>query len=261
MSMVVEEAELPERAGKPLVDMVGVRLLVIGAGSGIGQAAVALAVAAGADVAGTMLPSVGESGDDVPCDIVLPCDVTSQEEVTEAVESAEIALGGLDAVIVSAGVFEHRGLGETDDADFERILGINLGGAFHAAKAVERIFRRDGTGSLVLFSSQIGLVGHRRATAYAASKAAVNGLTKTLAVEFATFGARVNAVAPGPIETPMTAIARADPERHAGLVAQVPLGRLGAPDEVARAALFLATPAAAFITGHVLVVDGGVTAV
>jgi NAD(P)-dependent dehydrogenase (short-subunit alcohol dehydrogenase family) len=129
------------------------------------------------------------------------------------------------------------------------------------ARAVEPHFRAAGAGSLVLFSSQVGLVGHRRATAYAASKAGVNGLTRTLAIEFAAFGARVNAVAPGPIETGMTAVARADPDRRRGLLEAVPLGRFGQPDEVARVALYLAAPAAAYVTGHVLVIDGGVTAI
>ena len=113
----------------------------------------------------------------------------------------------------------------------------------------------------MLFSSQVGIVGHRRATAYAASKAAINGLARTLAIEFAAFGARVNAVAPGPIETPMTAVARADAARAAALVEAVPMKRLGQAAEPAAAALFLASPAASYITGHVLVVDGGVTAI
>jgi NAD(P)-dependent dehydrogenase (short-subunit alcohol dehydrogenase family) len=246
---------------RPLVDLAGLRLLVVGAGSGIGRAAVDLASAAGARVAATVFPAAGERAEDVPADTVLACDATSTAAVTSAVDATHTALGGLDAVIVSAGVFEHRGLAETGADDWERVLAINLGGPYRVARVVMPLFQAAGGGSLVFFSSQIGLVGHPRATAYAASKGGVNALARTLAIEFAPFGGRVNAVAPGPIETPMTAVARADAARAAALVAAVPLRRFGTADEVARAALYLASPASSFVTGHVLVVDGGVTAV
>jgi 3-oxoacyl-[acyl-carrier protein] reductase len=244
-------------APAPLVDLAGLRLLVLGAGSGIGRATLDLARAAGARVAATTLPGEAAPG----AEAAWHCDVTDAGAVADAVAQAVGVLGGLDAAILTAGIFEHRGIAETAPDDWRRVLAANLDGPYHLARAVEPVFRAAGKGSLVLFSSQIGLVGHRRATAYAASKGGVIALARTLAVEFAAFGGRVNAVAPGPIETPMTAVARADPARAAALVGAVPLGRFGTADEVARAALFLAAPAAAFITGHVLVVDGGVTAI
>lgn len=242
----------------PLIDLAGLRLLVVGGGSGIGLACVRLAHAAGArlavaDLSGAL--AAGEPG--VEASAV--CDVRDPHAVAAAVDAAAAALGGLDAVIVTAGVFEHRGLAETDEADWRRVLGINLDGPYHVARAALPHLAET-KGSFVLFSSQIGIVGHRRATAYAASKAGVNGLTRTLAIEFAEVGVRVNAVAPGPIETPMTAVARADSRRAEALVEAVPMKRFGSAEEVARAALFLAAPAAAYVTGHVLVVDGGVTA-
>ncbi|EPX85110.1 SDR family NAD(P)-dependent oxidoreductase [Salipiger mucosus] len=239
-----------------LVDLGGLRLLVMGGAAGIGQSCTELALAAGASVAVSHLP-----GETAPVPHAFVCDVTDAAQVTAAVDGAAAALGGLGAVILTAGIFDHRGVEETSDEDWARIVALNLTGPFHAGRAVAPHFRAAGGGSLVLFSSQIGLVGHRRATGYAATKGGVNGLTRTLAIEFSAFGARCNAVAPGPIETPMTATARSDPERAKKLLEAVPLGRFGRPEEIARTALFLAAPASAYVTGHILVADGGVTAI
>lgn len=241
------------------VNLDGTRLLVIGANSGIGLTATEMAAADGAQVAAAVLPG-SAAGLPKGC-TRLECDVTDPASVDACIAAAVAALGRLDGVILTAGMFDHRGVAETSDADWARIMQLNLNGPFHVARALEPVFRAQGSGALVLFSSQIGLVGHRRATGYAASKAAVNGLARTLAIEFAPFGARVNAVAPGPIETPMTAVARSDAPRAKALVDAVPLGRFGRAEEPAAAALFLVSPAASYITGHVLVVDGGVTAI
>lgn len=245
--------------GKPsgLIDLTGQRILIVGGGSGIGAAAASLARQAGAEVVVASIPVSG-TVNDLP---VIDCDVTDAASTQAAVSTAVGILGGIDAVIVSAGVFDHRGLEETTADDWQRVIAINLTGPYNVARAIAPHFRTASAGSLVLFSSQIGLVGHKRATAYAASKGGVNALARTLAIEFAAYGARVNAVAPGPIETPMTAVARADAARSANLVSAVPLGRFGTADEVARAALYLAAPASSYVTGHVLVVDGGVTAI
>ncbi|WP_162409595.1 SDR family NAD(P)-dependent oxidoreductase [Acuticoccus sediminis] len=240
----------------PLVDIEGLRLLVFGAGSGIGAATVSLGRAAGARVAAGVHGAAGEPTGPAAFD----CDVTDPAAVARTVAAAGEALGGLDAVVVSSGVFHLGDVSHTGDEDWARVMSVNLTGPFHVARAVAPVFEAAGGGSLVLVSSQIGFIGHRRATSYAASKAGVNGLTRTLAIEFSSFGARCNAVAPGPIETPMTEVARSDPDRLAAMTAGVPLGRLGRPEEAARAALFLAAPASSFVTGHVLVVDGGILA-
>ena len=113
---------------------------------------------------------------------------------------------------------------------------------------------------MVLISSQIGLVGHQRAAAYAASKAGINGLAKSLALELADRNVRVNAIAPGPIATDMTAATRADPERFETLRSAIPLGRFGTAEEIANLAVFLLSEQAGFITGQVVVADGGFTA-
>ena len=140
------------------------------------------------------------------------------------------------------------------------VIDVNLTAAFSVAKACAGTMIAAGGGAIVLVSSQIGLVGHPRAAAYAASKAGVNGLTRALALELAPHGLRVNAVAPGPVATPMTSIARRDTDRAQAIVARVPMGRFGETHEIAAAIRFLLSDASTFITGQILCVDGGYTA-
>lgn len=242
-----------------LIDLKDKKLLIVGAGSGIGLATAEGAVAAGARVAATVFDADQKIETDKACVEWSAIVDVRDEAVADTVENAAHKLGGLDAVILCAGIFEYRRIAETEPADWQRIIDTNLGAAYRVGRATVSLFERQRRGSLVFVSSQVGIVGHPRAAAYAASKAGINGLVRALALELAPFGARVNAVAPGPIATPMTAVARSDADRHQWLVDQIPLGRFGEADEVARVLLFLASDAASYITGQILPVDGGVT--
>ncbi len=238
----------------------GRRILVTGADSGIGLAFVEATSAAGAELAAIVRDDDGRLDGLVDRSHRFVADLGDAEMAARASEQAIDALGALDALVYSAGLFVHEGLVETSADTLDNTLAVNLRAAFIVAQAAARRMMQTGRGSIVLVSSQIGEVGHPRAAAYAASKAGMNGLVRAAAVELAPHGIRVNAVAPGPTATPMTAEAMADPERSAKLVEQIPLGRLAEPGDIAAAILFLLSDGAASTTGHILTVDGGFTA-
>lgn len=243
-------------------DLAGRKILITGGASGIGYAFVQAAVADGAECFAT---ARDESESKhlhpiLPPERIWVGDLTNADAQAQVVVSAIEAMGGLDGFVHSAGIFDHRGALETSLSDWQRVFDINLTAAFVIARDCARHMVETGSGSIVLLSSQIGLIGHPRAAAYTASKSAVNGLMKALALELAPCGIRVNAVGPGPIATPMTAVARGDAERSKRLLASIPLARFGQPDEIAAAIRFLLSDAASFITGQILCADGGVTA-
>jgi NAD(P)-dependent dehydrogenase (short-subunit alcohol dehydrogenase family) len=239
-------------------DLAGRKLFVTGAGSGIGRATVALALADGAHVVGLARDAAEAAllAELLPGTHIVVHDL--EAGAGGLAGRAAGLLGGLDGVVTAAGIFDHRRGLDADRAGWDRVLAVNLSASFEVARDAALLMPRGG--SVVLVSSQIGLVGHAHAAAYTASKAGVNGLAKALALECAALGVRVNAVAPGPIATPMTAATRADPVRGPAMVAKIPLGRLGRAEEIAAVIRFLLAPASGFVTGHVLVADGGFTA-
>ncbi len=233
--------------------------LVTGGSRGIGRA-VAEALAAGgshvavlarseegAQAVAATLPGDGHVG--------LACDVVDAAAVDAAVKRVEDELGSLDVLVNNAGITADNILVRLGDDDWDRVLDTNLKGAFHMIRAAARGMMRRRSGRIINVSSVVGLMGNKGQANYAASKAGLVGLTKTVARELAVRGVLCNAVAPGFIDTDMTA--RLSDETRAALSAQIALGRLGTVADVAGVVRFLAGPDAGYITGQVIVVDGG----
>ena len=183
-------------------------------------------------------------------------DLSDPAQAARAVEMAQAALGHLDALVCSAGVaLPVQLLTDTTDDQWRRVMGTDLDGVFHTLRAAIPGMVSRKRGAIVTVSSMWGVTGGSCEAPYSAAKAGVIGLTKALAKELGPSGIRVNCVAPGAIETDMTAFLT--PEDRAALAGETPLGRMGAPEEVAEAVRFLAGEEARFITGQVLRVDGG----
>lgn len=236
--------------------------LVTGGGRGIGRAICLTLAKAGFDLC--INYAAGSSAAEQTAEecrglgiqaVVLQADVTNPAECQNLVEKAAGTLGRLDVLVNNAGVNADKLILRMQEADFDKVIDTNLKGAFFCCKAACKLMMRQRYGRIINISSVVGLHGNAGQSNYAASKAGLIGLTKSLAKEFAARGVTVNAVAPGFIETDMTA---AMPEAaKAAALAAVPAGRIGHADEVAAAVAFLASSQAAYITGQVLCVDGG----
>jgi len=188
------------------------------------------------------------------------CDVTDRAAVDAALASVDEIEGRLDAVLNSAGVARPQPSAEIDDEAFSRMLDIHVTGAMRVCRAAYPLLRRDGGGAIVNVGSVATFMGMPQRASYTAAKSAIGGLTRTLAVEWGGQGVRVNAIAPGYVRTDLTdALIAAGDLDDAPIRARTALGRFAEPEEIASAAYFLATPAASFVNGHVLVADGGLT--
>ena len=239
----------------------GKKAVVTGAGRGIGRS-IALALARnGADVA---VLDMDEAGAGETAGIIeqtgrkslaLAVDVSRLSEVEEAINKILDLLGSIDIVVNNAGITRDNLLIRMKEDEWDSVIAVNLKGSFNLSKAVARSMMKQRSGCIVNIASIIGMMGNAGQANYAASKGGLIALTKSLAKEMAPRGIRVNAVAPGFIATEMT---NKIPEKlREEMVRSIPLGRMGEPDDVAAVVSFLTSPAAGYITGQVIVVDGG----
>ncbi len=191
---------------------------------------------------------------------VIRANLGSVSEVRDLVAQSEAALGGLDVLVNNAGIEKHAAFWDVTESDFDAVVAVNLKGVFFAAQAFVQQCRAAGRpGKIVNISSVHEELAFPNFAAYCASKGGVRMLTRTLAVELGPLGITINNIAPGAIETPINRALLNDPAKLASLVNQIPLSRLGTPNDVAGLAVFLASPDSDYVTGTTYVIDGGLT--
>lgn len=242
------------------IDFTGKVHLVTGGASGIGAATVRYIAAHNGSAI------IADINDDAGAALVaefpdrlryLHTDVTQLAEVEAACALAEQAFGGLDGAVNSAGIGSLGSVTDIPVADWRRVIDIDLHGVFHACRAAIPLLRRRGGGSIVNIASLSGVRADHGFGAYNAAKAGVINLTRTLALDHSRENIRCTAVCPGYVATPLTAGAALVPQVHEQWVARIPIGRAGTPEEIAQLIVFLLSPAASYITGTELVIDGG----
>ncbi len=246
--------------------------LITGGGSGIGRAAAQRFAAEGCAVAVVDMaaPAAEETADKIVADggraIACPANVTVDAEVRVAVTRTVEAFGSLDVLYNNAGVNSSGSVADATEEDWDRCFAVNVKGTFLCSRAAVAHLAASGSGAIVNQASVAALVGVPNFAAYCAAKGAVVALTRSMAIDLAPQGIRVNAICPGTVFTPLMEPmlrARGDGDMEVGLartVVKYPIGRLGTPEEIASAALFLASAGASFLTGSILAADGGMTA-
>ncbi len=244
------------------MELLGKVALVTGAAQGIGKAIALLLAEKGADVvvsdinfekAQETAKEIEEKG---RRSIALKVNVADPEEVERMVETIMERFSRIDILVNNAGITRDRLLLRMSEEDWDAVLDVNLKGVFNCTKSVVKHMSKQRSGKIVNIASVVGLMGNAGQANYAASKAGVIGFTKTVAREFAQRGININAIAPGYIQTPMTEVL---PEKvKEELMRLIPMGRLGQPEDVAQAVLFLVSEASNYVTGQVLNVNGGI---
>ncbi|WP_275791263.1 SDR family NAD(P)-dependent oxidoreductase [Pararhizobium gei] len=241
----------------------GKRALVVGASSGIGQAAAVALAEAGANVtlAARSIDKLKQIGDALRGMGLMASTLAIDVQDVEATEQAIASHAPFDILVNSAGLARHGPALETTPADFDTVIGINVRGAYFVTRAVaQRLVTANRTGSLINISSQMAHVGGIDRAVYSATKHAVEGFTKSMAIEWGKHGIRVNTICPTFIRTPLAEQTFANPERVRWIEEKIKLGRVGELEDMMGPVTFLASDAAAMITGSALMVDGGWTA-
>jgi 3-oxoacyl-[acyl-carrier protein] reductase len=236
--------------------------LITGASRGIGRATATRLAEEGFDLALNFLETekgVTEALDEVVDSgrkaIIVRADVSDMEAVESMTKRVLDEFRDIDVLVNNAGIYPRKTIDDVSQKDWDEVVGTNLKGVFNCCKAVIPHMKSRGSGVIVNLSSVLGIMGSKQGAHYSASKAGVIGLTKSLAKELAPFNIRVNAVAPGAIETDI--LKQDTPEQRKRRIAGIPLGRVGRPEEIAEAVTFLATERSSYITGETLNVNGG----
>lgn len=234
--------------------------IVTGASSGIGLAIAQKYLSEGAKVVFSDINEidVSQHGDNA---IFVKCDVSKSEEVENLIKTTIEKFGKLDVLVNNAGISAGAGILETDDASWDKVIGVNLSGVFYGIRAAAKYMKENNiAGSIINMSSILGKVGLQEAISYCASKGGVVQLTHSSALDLAPYKIRVNAVAPGFIKTNMTKDYLADENFKKMVESNTPLGFVGDPEDIANGALYLASDESRYVTGEVLYIDGGWTA-
>lgn len=240
-----------------MFSLVGKKALVTGATGGIGGAVAKALSAQGAQLAisGTRIekldPFAAELGGAVP----LVCDLSKLDTVEDLVKNAEAALGGLDIMVCNAGITKDNLSMRMKDEEWQQVIDVNLTATFKMVRAAMRGMIKRKSGRIICVSSVVGVMGNPGQANYCASKAGMIGMAKSIAAEIASRGVTINCVAPGFIKSAMTDALNAEQQER--ISKNIPVGRMGDPDEIAAAAVFLASDEAAYVTGQTLHVNGG----
>lgn len=242
-------------------DLSGRVAIVTGANTGIGQAIALALAAAGADIAAVGRTAADETVDKVRAlgrkAAIVSADLSCIAPVQRVIDETLATLGGLDILINNAGIIRRADSVDFTEADWDAVIDTNLKSVFFLCQAAGRHMLAQGSGKIVNIASLLSFQGGIRVPSYTASKSGVAGLTRLLANEWAAKGVNVNAIAPGYIATNNTAALQADETRNRQIQERIPAGRWGEASDIGGAAVFLASPAANYIHGHVLPVDGG----
>jgi 2-deoxy-D-gluconate 3-dehydrogenase len=244
-----------------LFDLTGKAAIVTGANTGIGQAIAVALAEAGADVALAGRSRAAETAERIEAvgrrTVLIEADLATTAPVQRVVDEALGAFGRLDILVNNAGIIRRAEAADFSEADWDAVIDTNLKSLFFLCQAAGRQMLAQGSGKIVNIASLLSFQGGIRVPSYAAAKSGVAGLTRALANEWAGRGVNVNAIAPGYIATNNTAALQADETRNRQILERIPAGRWGDPKDIAGAAVFLSSPAADYVNGHVLAVDGG----